>query len=148
VDVSSGEEPSRQKDSASEVPEDVDTPVRALITLRDPDAAVLVSPSMLADVPVTSSDSREPIIATLITSSLQVGPSTILTTTGFPARETLLPEPTVVSSAVAPSSKEVTPPASSPVVNVPPSEGMHLQEPTASSSAVAASLSRQVCFTP
>jgi hypothetical protein len=148
VDVSSGEEPPRQKDSASEVPEDVDAPVRALITLCDPDATVLESPSTLADVPVTSSDSRELIVATSITSSLLEGPSTVLTTTGFPARETLLPEPTVVSSAVAPSSKEVTPPASPPVVNVPPSEGTRLQEPTASSSAVAASLSRHICFTP
>jgi hypothetical protein len=42
----------------------------------------------------------------------------------------------------------VTPPASSPIVNVPPSEGTRLQEPTASSSAIAASLSKQVCFTP
>jgi hypothetical protein len=42
----------------------------------------------------------------------------------------------------------VTPPASSPIVNIPPSEGTRLQELTTSSSAVAASLSRQVCFTP
>jgi hypothetical protein len=147
VDVSSGEEPPRQKDS-SEVPEDVDAPVRALITLRDPDATVLESPSTLVDVPVTSSDSREPIVTTSNTSSPLEGPSTVLTTTDLSARETHLPEPTVVSSAVAPSSKEVTPPDSSPIVNVPPSEGTRLQEPTTSSSAIAASLSRQVCFTP
>jgi hypothetical protein len=87
VDVSSGEEPPRQKDSASEVPEDVDAPVRALITLRDPDATVLESPSTLVDVPVTSADSREPIVAISITSSPLEGPSTVLTTTDFPARE-------------------------------------------------------------
>jgi hypothetical protein len=57
VDVSNGEEHPRQKDSASQVPEDVDAPVRALITLRDPDAMVLESTSTLADVPVTSLDS-------------------------------------------------------------------------------------------
>jgi hypothetical protein len=100
VDVSSGEEPPCQKDSASEVPEDVDAPVRALITLRDPDAMVLESPSTLVDVLVTSSDSREPIVATSITSSPLVGPSTVLTTIDLSVRETHLPEPTVVSSAV------------------------------------------------
>jgi hypothetical protein len=101
-------------------------PVRALITLRDPDATVLESPSMLVDVPVTSPDLQEPIMATSITSSPLEGPSTALTTTDLSARETHLPEPTVVSSAVAPSSKEVTPPDSSPTVNVQPSEGTHL----------------------
>jgi hypothetical protein len=50
MDISSGEEPLRQKDSASEVPEDVDAPIRALITLRDPDVIVLEGPSMLVDV--------------------------------------------------------------------------------------------------
>jgi hypothetical protein len=85
VDISSGEEPPHQKDSASEVPEDVDAPIRALVTLRDPDTTGLESPSMLVDVQVTSPDSREPIVATSITSSPLEGPSTALTTTDLSA---------------------------------------------------------------
>jgi hypothetical protein len=54
VDVSSGEEPPRQKDSVAEAPEDVEVPIRALITLRDPDATALEGPSTLVNVPVTS----------------------------------------------------------------------------------------------
>jgi hypothetical protein len=40
----------------------------------------------------------------------------------------------------------VAPPDSSPIVNVQTSEGTRPQEPTASSSAIATSLSREVCF--
>jgi hypothetical protein len=40
----------------------------------------------------------------------------------------------------------VAPPDSSPTINVQPSEGTRPQEPTASSSAIATSFSRQVCF--
>jgi hypothetical protein len=54
MDVSSGEEPPCQKDSVSEVPEDVEVPIRALITLRDPDPTALEGPSTLIDAPVTS----------------------------------------------------------------------------------------------
>jgi hypothetical protein len=51
VDVSSGEESPRQQGSALEVPEDVDVPIRALITLRDPDAIVLEGPSASVYIP-------------------------------------------------------------------------------------------------
>jgi hypothetical protein len=64
VDVSSGEEPPCQKGSSSEVPEDVDAPIRALITLRDPGAAILEGPSASADVPVASPGPQEPVVTT------------------------------------------------------------------------------------
>jgi hypothetical protein len=150
VDVSNGEEPPRQKDLASEVPDDVEVPIRALITLRDPDATVLEGPSTLVDVPVTSLGLQEPVVAASITSSPLEEPSTASATANLSARETRLPEPTVVSSATAPSSEKVIPSDPSfvsPAVNVHPSEGTHLQEPTTSSSAVATSLSGQVCLT-
>jgi hypothetical protein len=51
VDVSSREEPPRQQGLALEVPEDVDVPIRALITLRDPDAIVLEGPSASVYIP-------------------------------------------------------------------------------------------------
>jgi hypothetical protein len=146
MDVSSGEEPPRQKDLASEVLEDVDAPIRALITLRDPDVTVLEGPSALVDVSVTSPGSQEPVVTASIVSSPLEGPSTTLATADLSARETHLPEPTAVSSAVAPTSEEVAPPDFSPTVNIQPSEGTHPQEPTTSSSAIATSLSRQVCF--
>jgi hypothetical protein len=146
VDVSSGEEPPRQKDLASEVLEDVDAPIRSLITPRDPDAIVLEGSSALVDIPVTSPGSQEPVVTASIVNSPLAGPSIALATVDLSVRETHLLEPTVVSSAVTPSSKEVAPPDSSPIVNVQTSEGTRPQEPTASSSAIATSLSREVCF--
>jgi hypothetical protein len=81
-----------------------------------------------------------------IANSPLAGPSIALATAYLSVRETHLPEPTVVSSAVTPSSEEVAPSDSSPTINVQPSEGTRPQEPTASSSAITTSLSRQVCF--
>jgi hypothetical protein len=141
VDISSGKEPPRQKDSASAVPEDADVPIRALITPHGPDTTVLEGPTTLVDVPVTSLGSQEPIVAASVTSSPLGEPSTALATADLSARETRLPEPTIVLSAAAPTSEKVIPPDSSPAVNVQPSEGTHLQEPTTSSSAIATSLS-------
>jgi hypothetical protein len=115
-------------------------PIRALITLRDPDVTVLEGPSALVDVPVASPGSQEPVMTASIVSPPLEGPSTALATADLPARETHLPEPTAISSAVAPSSKEVAPPDSSPTVIVQPLEGTRPQEPTASSSAIATSL--------
>jgi hypothetical protein len=123
MDVFSGEEPPRQKDLASEATEDVDAPIRALITLRDPDATVLEGSSALVDVPVTSPGSQEPVVTTSIVNSPLAGPSIALATADLSVREKHLPEPTVVSSAVTPSSQDVAPPDSSPTVNVQPSEG-------------------------
>jgi hypothetical protein len=141
VDVSSGEELPRQQDLALEVPEDVDVSIRALITLRDPDTTVLEGPSALVDIPATSPGSQEPVVTASIISPPLEGPSIALATADLPARETHLPEPTAISSAVAPSSEEVAPPDSSPTVIVHPSEGTRPQELTASSPAIATSLS-------
>jgi hypothetical protein len=126
-------------------------PIRALITIRDPDTTVLEGPSTLVDVPVTSLGLQEPVVAASITNSPLEERSTTLATANPSVQETRLPEPTAVSSAAARSSEKVILPDSSfasPAVNVHPSEGTHLQEPTTSSSAITTSLSRRVCFTP
>jgi hypothetical protein len=146
VDVSSGKEPPRQKGLALEVPEDVDVPIRALITLRDPDATVLEGPSVSVDVLAASPGLQEPVVTASIVSPPLEGSSTALATADLPARETHLAEPTAISSAIAPSSGDVAPPDSSPTVIVQPLEGMRPQEPIASSSAIATSLSGQVCL--
>jgi hypothetical protein len=126
-------------------------PIKALITLRDPDTTVLEGPYTLVDVPVTSLGLQEPVVAASITNSRLEEPSSALATANPSVQETRLPEPTAISSAAAPSSEKVIPPDSSftsPAIDVHPSEGTHLQELTTSSSAVATSLSGQVCFTP
>ncbi|XP_025815475.1 uncharacterized protein LOC112892550 [Panicum hallii] len=64
VEVSSGEEPPCQKGSSSEVPEDVDAPIRALITLRDPGATILEDPSVSAVVPAASPSLQAPVVTT------------------------------------------------------------------------------------
>jgi hypothetical protein len=156
VDVSSGEEPPRQQGSALEVSEDVDVPIRALITLRDPDATILQGPSASVDVPAASPGSQELVVtASLVSPSLE-GPSTASATADLPAREThpaeptaissavALAEPTAISSAVASSSGDVAPLASTVIVQ--PSEGTRPQEPIVPSSAIATSLSGQVCL--
>lgn len=72
MDVSSGEEPPCQQGLALEVPEDVDVPIRALITLRDPDATVQEGPSASVDVPAASPGSQEPVVtASLVSPSLE-----------------------------------------------------------------------------
>jgi hypothetical protein len=151
VDVSSGEEPLRQQGLALEVPEDVDVPIRALITLHGPDAAVLEGPSASATVPAASPDPQEPVVTAPIVSPSPEGPSPASTTADLPAREAHPAEPTVISSAIAPaeptaissavasSSGGVAPLASA--VTVHPSEGTRPQELIVPSSAIAASLS-------
>jgi hypothetical protein len=52
------------------VPEDVDVPIRALITLRDPDATVLEGPSASVDVSAASPGSQEPVVTASIVSPL------------------------------------------------------------------------------
>jgi hypothetical protein len=69
VDISSGEEPPRQKDSASEVPKDMEVPVSALVTFRDPDQSALDGPTALIDTPVTPQGLQEPVVAASIVSS-------------------------------------------------------------------------------
>jgi hypothetical protein len=119
-------------------------PIRALITLRDPDATVVEGPSASFDVPAASPGSQEPVVTASLVSPPLEGPSAALATADFPARETHLAEPTAISSAVVPSSGDVAPLDSTIIVQ--PSEGMRPQEPIASSSAIATSLSGQVCL--
>jgi hypothetical protein len=122
----------------------MDVPIRALITLHDPDAAVLEGPSMLADIPAASPGTQEPIMmASLVSPSLK-GPSTASAAADLPAQETHPAEPTAIPSAIASSSGGVTPLASTVVVQ--PSGGTHPQEPIVHSSAITTSFSGQVCL--
>jgi hypothetical protein len=126
------------------MPEDVDVPIRALITLHDPDAAVLEGPSASADVPATSPGTREPAVtAPLVSPSLE-GPSTASATADLPARETHPAEPTAIPSTVASSSGDVAPLASTVIVQL--LEGTRPQKPIVPSSAIITSLSGQVCL--
>jgi hypothetical protein len=90
VDVSSGEESPRQKDSALEVPDDVEVPIRALITLRDPDPTALEGPSTLIDASVTPQDLQELAVAASIIGSSLEEPAVALATTNPSSRETRL----------------------------------------------------------
>jgi hypothetical protein len=151
VDISSGEEPPCQKDSASEVLEDVEVPINALITLHDPDPTALEGLSALIDAPVTLQDLQEPVVAASVIGSSLERPAVASATANLPSKGTRLPEPIAASSAAAPPSERVNPQEptfASPADNVPPLEGMRLQEPITSSSAVATSLPGQVFFTP
>jgi hypothetical protein len=151
VDISSGEEPPCQKDSASEVPKDMEVPVNALVTLQDPDQSALEGPTVLIDAPVTPQGLQEPVVAASVVGSSLERPAVAMTHANLPSKGARLQEPTAASSAVAPPSKRVNPREPTfapPAINVPPPEGMRLQEPIASSSAVATSLPRQVCLTP
>jgi hypothetical protein len=103
VDVSSGEEPPRQQGLALEAPEDMDVPIRALITVHDPDVAVLEGPSALADVPAASPGTQELIMTASLVSPSLTGPSTASVAADLPARETHPAEPTAIPSAIASS---------------------------------------------
>jgi hypothetical protein len=156
VDVSSGEEPPCQKGSSSEVPKDVDAPIRALITLRDPGAAILEGPSASVDVLVASPGPREPVVATSLVGPCLAGSSTASATTDPLAREVPPAEPTAVSSAVTPAGPTAIPPAVTSssedvahlasFVGVHPSEGMCPQEPIVHSSAIVTSSGRVCLF--
>jgi hypothetical protein len=111
----------------------VDAPIRALITLRDPGAAILEGPSASADVPVASPGPQEPVVTASLVGPCLEGPSTASSTADLLAREAPPAELTAVSSAVTPaepiaispavasSSEDVAHLASS--VTVRPSEG-------------------------
>jgi hypothetical protein len=155
VDVSSGEEPSCQKGSSSEVPKDVDAPSKALITLRDPGAANLAGPSASVDVPVASPGPREPVEAASLVGLCLEGSSTASATADPPARGVPPAEPIAVSSAVAPAESSAVSPAvaasfedvahRTSSVGVRPSERMCPQEPIIPSSAIVTSSGR-VCL--
>jgi hypothetical protein len=81
----------------------VDAPVRALITLRDPGAAILEGPSASDVVPAASPGPREPVVTASLVGPCLEGPSTAAATADLPAREAHLAEPTAISSAVAPA---------------------------------------------
>jgi hypothetical protein len=158
VDVSSGEEPLCQKGSSSEVPKDVDAPIRALITLHNPGAAILEGPSTSVDVPVASPGTREPAVAASLAGPCLEGSSTASATADPLVREVPPAEPTAVSSAVTPaeptaispavasSSKDVAHLASS--IGVRLSEVMHPQEPIVPSSAIVTSSGRVCLYYP
>jgi hypothetical protein len=122
----------------------MDVPIRALITLHDPDAAVLEGPSALADVPAASPGTQEPIVTASLVSPSLTGPSTASAAADLTARETHPAESTAIPSAIASSSGGVTPLASTVVVQ--PSGGTHPQEPIVHSSAITTSFSGQVCL--
>jgi hypothetical protein len=121
----------------------MEAPVNALITLHDPVSTALEGPSMLIDTPVIPQGLPEQIVTASVVDSSLERPAVALATANLPSEGMRLPEPTAASSAATPPSKKVTPREptfASPAVNVPPSEGTHLQEPITSSSAVATSL--------
>jgi hypothetical protein len=135
----------------------VDAPIRALITLRDPGAAILEGPSALADVPAASPGPREPVVTVSLVGPCLEEPSTASAAADLSAQEARPAEPTVIPSAVAPVeltaiSSDVASSSGdaahlTSTITVHPSEGMRPQEPIVPSSAIATSLSGQVCIT-
>jgi hypothetical protein len=134
----------------------VDAPIRALITLHDPGAAILEGPSASVDVPVASPGPREPVVAASLAGPCLEG-SPIASTAADPlAREVPPAEPTAVSSAITPagltaispavasSSEDMAHLASS--IGIRPSEGMCPQEPIVHSSAIVTSSGRVFLF--
>jgi hypothetical protein len=124
VDISSGEEPACQKDPAPEAPEDSAAPVSALITLQEPTPKASKGPAMSIDASVAA---------------LDIGPFLEGPTDSLPPKGARLQEPIATSSAVAPSSKRVSPQEpiiASPTIIVPPPEKACPQEPIITSSAV------------
>jgi hypothetical protein len=130
----------------------VDAPIRALITLRDPGAAILEGPSASVDVPVASPGPQEPVMTASFVGPCLEGSSTA----DFLAREVPSAEPTAVSSAVTPakptaivpavasSSEDVAHLAAS--IAVRPSKGVRPQEPVVPSSAIVTSSGRVCLF--
>jgi hypothetical protein len=156
VEVSSEEEPPCQKGSSSGAPEDVNVPLRALITLRDPGATTLEDPSASAVVPAASPCPQAPIVSSSPAGPRLEGPSTASATADSPTREVRpakpiaipsaipLAEPTVAPSAVASSSEGAVQAASAATVRT--SERVHPREPIVPSLAIATSFSGQVCL--
>jgi hypothetical protein len=61
-------------------------PIRALITIHDPDAAVLEGPSASADVLAASPGTQEPVVTASLVSPSLVGPTAASATADLPAR--------------------------------------------------------------
>jgi hypothetical protein len=69
VDISSGEEPACQKDSAPEAPDDFLAPVSTLVALQDLNPKALEGPATPVDAPVPVQGLHEPIVAASVVSS-------------------------------------------------------------------------------
>jgi hypothetical protein len=119
VDISSGEEPACQKDSAPEAPEYFLAPVSALVALQNPNPKTLEGPTTPVDAPVPVQDLHEPIVAALVVSFFLEGPAIALSTASLSPEGARPQEPSAASSAVTP-----------------PFERMRPQEPTITSPAV------------
>jgi hypothetical protein len=126
VDISSGEEPTCQKDSAPEAPEDFLVPVSALGSLRYREPKALEGPTVLVDASVAPQGLQEPVVAASVVSSSLERPAVALSTASLPSKGARLQEPTAASSAV-----------------IPPSERVNPQEPTIASLAVTAPLPKK-----
>jgi hypothetical protein len=140
VDISSGEEPACQKDSALEAPEDFLAPVSALVALQNPNPKALEGPTTPVDALAPVQDLHEPIVAASVISSIPEVPAVALSTASLSLEGARPQEPTVASSAVTPPSERMRPQEptiTSPAVTVPPPEKMRPQEPIIASSAVA-----------
>jgi hypothetical protein len=109
VDISSGEEPACQKDSAPEAPEDFLGPVSALVTLQDPVPKALEGPATLVDASVTLQGLQELVVAASDVSSSLEGPTVNSSTVSLPPKGAHLQEPTAALSAVTPPSERVSP---------------------------------------
>jgi hypothetical protein len=137
VDISSGEEPACQKDSA---PEDFLAPVSALVALQNPDPKALEGPATPVDASVPVQDLHEPIVAASVVSSFPKGLAVALSTAGLSPEGACPQEPTAASSAITPPSERMRPQEptiASPAITVPPPEKTRPQEPVIASSAVA-----------
>jgi hypothetical protein len=140
VDISSGEEPACQKDSAPEAPEDFLAPISALVALWDLDSQALEDPTALVDAPVALQGLQEPVVAAPVVSSSLERLAIALSTTSLPSKGARLQEPTAASSTVTPPSERVNPQEptiASPAVTAPPPEKTRPQEPIITSSSVA-----------
>jgi hypothetical protein len=109
VDISSGEEPACQKDSAPESPEDFLAPVSALVALQDLDPKAVEGPAKPVDAPVTLQGLQEPVVAASDVSSSLEGLAITLLTAGLPPKGARLQEPTAASSIITPPSERVSP---------------------------------------
>jgi hypothetical protein len=125
VDISSGEEPACQKDSAPEAPEDFLAPISALVTLQDPVLKALEGPATPVDASVTLQGLQELVVAALDVGPSLEGLAVTSSTVSLPPKGARLQEPTAASSAITPPSERVSPQEpiiASPIVIAPPSE--------------------------
>jgi hypothetical protein len=128
VEISSGEEPVCQKDSAPEVPEDFLALVSVLVTLQG---------------------LQEPVAAMLDVGPSLEGPAVTSSSVSLPLKRVRLQELTAASSAVTPPSERVNsqePIIASPSVIVPPLEETRRQELINTPSAIVTPLPEQVCL--